>query len=296
MAGRWTRGQRVDRFELAERVGKGAFGEVWRAHDPRHDRTVALKILTPEASADRDLCAALAHEATAALDAGPHFAATYEYRIDGPVYLAMEYVPGRSLRDLLTAEGSCGLEPSRAADLVDQIAEALETMHGRNLAHLDVTTSNVLVADRDAVYLVDLGFVGTIGDPLSVAASPRKGFGTLGYMAPERFRESTGPEAVFDVYGLACVLHECLTGAPAFDRRTTWGMERAHRRARRPRPGDAGRELRPFDAVVVAGLAVDREGRIPTATEFRARLRDARREWERTWGSEKGSGVSSPPC
>lgn len=297
----WEAGDRVGRYVLVEWVGSGAFSVVWRAHDAEHDRDVALKLLKPDRAASADWRAVVAREARALarLEAQAHVVDVYEYDLDGPVYLAMEFASGRDLDvllDELRGLDRGGLGVRRSVRLVDQVAEALVDAHDRNLVHLDVSPRNVRVGPDDEVHLVDFGLVGAVGDAMLADAVMRgQGIGTARYMAPERLgRSLVAPAYDFDVYALGCILHECLTGRYAFDGRSVRRIERAAHRTRRPRPTDVDRGLEAFDPLVVDALALDAAHR-PTAAVFRERLAHAAAGWEAAWGPACRDGGTAGP-
>lgn len=294
-------GDRVGRYVLVERVGSGAFSVVWRARDPERDRDVAVKLLKPDRAVSPDWRAIVAREARALarLETQPHVVDVYEYDLDGPVYLAMEFAPGRDL-DVLLDElrrlGRGGLGAARSVRLVDQVADALTDAHARNLVHLDVSPRNVRVGPDDEVHLIDFGLVGAVGDAMLADAVMRgQGIGTARYMAPERLgRSLVAPAYDFDVYALGCILFECLTGRYAFDGRSVRRIERAAHRTRRPRPGDVDPGLVAFDPLVVDALALDPADR-PTVVAFRDRLSRAAAAWEAARGPAcRGGGPVGP--
>ena len=274
----WRSGDHVGAFVLVERVGKGAFAEVWRARGPGSDADVAVKILKPEPAASPDWRASLAREARALarLNGHRHVVDVYSYDVDGPVYLVMQFAPGQDLDVVLDEHRRDGLGVPRSVALVDQLAAGLEAAHEHRLVHLDVTPRNVRVGPDDAVYLVDFGLVGAVDDEMLAGAVLRgQGVGTARYMAPERLgRSLVAPAFHFDVYALGCILYECLTGRVAFEGRSVRRIERAAHRERRPCPGDVDRRLADFDALVVDALAVEPAWR-PSVSVFRARMHEA---------------------
>jgi serine/threonine protein kinase len=275
----WRAGDRVGGYVLAERVGTGAFAEVWLAHDPHDGQEAAVKILKPEPASRDDFQAAVAREARALarLNGHPHVVDVYSYDLEPPVHLVMQFAPGRTLKALLDSEGARGLGAARTVRILDQVALGLEAAHEHRLVHLDVTPRNVRVDHDDGVLLIDFGLVGAVDDEMLASSVIRgEGVGTARYMAPERLERSlVAPAFGFDVYALGCVLYECLTGLPAFDQRSVRKIARAARRAPRPRPGDVDRGLRGFDDLVVDALAVDPADRLPSVSAFRKRLAEA---------------------
>jgi YVTN family beta-propeller protein len=202
-------------YRLEALIGRGGMGVVYRAHDLALDRDVALKLLAPELADDVSfrerflresrLAASLEHPNVVPIhDAG---------EIEGQLYIAMRLVEGTDLKTILR-EGP--LEPARAVHVVEQIAGALDAAHARGLVHRDVKPSNVLIDEREHVYLADFGLSRRLGDaaaPLGAA----KSLGTADYVAPEQIRgEEVDGRA--DVYALGCLLYECLAGKPPFER------------------------------------------------------------------------------
>lgn len=276
----WRAGDRVGGFVLAERVGTGAFAEVWLSHEERTGQEAAVKILKPEPASRDDFQASVAREARALarLNGHAHVVDVYSYDLEPPVHLVMQFAPGQTLRALLDSEGrKHGLGAARTVRILDQVGLGLEAAHEHRLVHLDVTPRNVRVGPDDEVFLIDFGLVGAVDDEMLASSVIRgEGVGTARYMAPERLERSlVAPAFGFDVYALGCVLYECLTGLPAFDQRSVRKIARAARRDPRPRPGDVDRALREFDDLVVDALAVDPAERPPSVAAFRKRMAEA---------------------
>ncbi|GAA4804723.1 hypothetical protein GCM10023200_47640 [Actinomycetospora chlora] len=199
-------------YRLDRSLGSGGMGEVFRAWDTRRSRWVALKLLHPRFGADEAYRQRFRREAEAAAELRePHVVPVHDYgEIDGQLYLDMRLVDGTDLGTLLR-DGP--LDARRTVGLVTQVAAALDAAHAAGLVHRDVKPSNVLVGPDDFAHLADFGVARPAGS-VSVAGDGQV-IGTLAYMAPERLR--AGPaDARSDVYALACVLFECLTGAPPF--------------------------------------------------------------------------------
>jgi serine/threonine protein kinase len=270
------------RYELLERLGRGGMGEVYRAHDTAHDRTVAVKRLLPEYVADQQFRARFYRECHAAARLNdPHVIPIHDFgEIDGRLYLDMRLVEGRDLADLLRESGP--LSPDQAVDVATQVASALDAAHAAGLIHRDVKPSNVLV-DRSGptphCYLVDFGVAGLVG-ARTTGSLTRTGMiaGTLDYIAPERL-ESRHVDARADVYSLACLLHEALTGAPPFDCDTVAALCYAHLLQEPPRASATNPAVpAALDAVIARGMAKDPQERPARAGELAAAARAALRE------------------
>lgn len=250
-------------YELLGVLGEGGMGRVYRAHDTTTNRVVALKVLPPHAVQDRTFEQRFRREAELAASLNdPHIVPIHRYgEIDGQLYVDMRLIDGRDLADVIAGNG---LEPGRAVRIVEQVAEALDTAHTAGLVHRDIKPSNVLLARRDFVYLIDFGIAHAAG--LTRLTNTGAAIGTFAYMAPERF-ESPDAEPSSDVYALACVLHECLTGTQPFPGESLQQQIAAHLTKPPPRPSDSGAPTE-FDAVIAKGMAKDPEARYRSALEL----------------------------
>src|SRR5258706_4887591 len=195
------------RYRLTERIDRGGTAEVWRARDERLDRDVAIKVLGPEAeSAFRERFTMEARRAASVTH--PHIVTVFDEGQDGAdAFIVMEDVRGRSLRDIIAERGA--LPASETATLIRQIAGALDATHRAGLVHLDVKPANVIVDDAGNAKLTDFGIARAARD-----REQRELVGTARYIAPERV-EGRPVTARTDVYGLALVAYELLTGQPA---------------------------------------------------------------------------------
>jgi YVTN family beta-propeller protein len=204
-------------------LGRGGMSVVYLAEDLRLRRKVALKLLDPRLAEDEafrerflaesELAASLDHPCVV-----PIYAAGEAH---GRLFIAMRYVEGRDLKELLRAGP---LSASRAVAVCAQVAEALDFAHARGLVHRDVKPSNVLLDARDHVYLADFGLTKRLAESQVVEPGV---LGTIDYVAPEQIRgEQVDGRA--DVYSLGCLLCECLTGEPPFVRSTDAAVLFAH--------------------------------------------------------------------
>jgi serine/threonine protein kinase len=261
-------------YRIEGLLGRGGMGEVHRAFDTAHDRVVALKRLSDPFVADEAFRARFRRESQiVARLREPHVIPIHAYgEIDGRLYLDMRLVEGRDLKELLE-DGP--LEPARAAGIVEQVAGALDAAHVDGLVHRDVKPSNVLVTSADFVYLVDFGIARSMTAEGTSITGTGNVIGTLDYMAPERFGDApiTG---LVDVYALACVFFECLTGRRPFPAEGAAAQMGAHLNAPPPvlsqeRPGLPAA----LDAVVARGMAKSPADRYSTAGAFAAAVRAA---------------------
>jgi outer membrane protein assembly factor BamB len=256
---------RIDRYEIGAELGRGGMGIVYHAYEPALERDIALKILAPELVDQRDVAARLRREAIgAARLRHPNIALLYEFgQIDGVPFLAMEYVAGPSLRQLLEA-GPIAWD--RALYLLAQIGSALDYAHTMGIVHRDVKPSNILVGAADRAVLIDFGLADVIGDSLLTADGAV--LGTPHYMAPEQ-ADGRGAHDWSDQYGLAVVAYELLTGTPPFHGRSTTAVVFAHIHEQ-PVPPSERQPMLPaaVNGVLLRALAKQPEARYPSAAAF----------------------------
>jgi DNA-binding beta-propeller fold protein YncE len=212
-------------YRLEELIGRGGMGVVFRARDQRLERNVALKLLAPELVSDERFRGRFLRESVllASLD-HPNVIPIYDAgEADGRLFIAMRYVEGGDLRDVLRAGP---LEPGQALELCSQVAAALDAAHERGLVHRDVKPSNVLLDERRHVYLADFGLTRHVAGGDAPVLDARS-LGTIDYIAPEQIRgEEVDGRA--DLYSLGCLLYECLTGEPPFRRPSDLAVAFAH--------------------------------------------------------------------
>jgi len=277
----FTVGSVVAGYRLEERIGQGGMAMVFRAHDSRLDRQVALKILAPRLATDDAFRQRFIREsrAAAAVD-DPHIIPVFEAgESDGVLFIAMRYVRGGDVRSLIDRTGP--LPAHRVAELIAQTASALDAAHARGLVHRDVKPANMLLDTRtvagrpDHVYLSDFGLSKTALAATSLTASGEF-LGTLDYVAPEQIEGQRQLDGRSDLYALACSAYEMLGGEPPFRRDQGVSVMYAHLseapplvRARRPELPAA------VDAVLSRALAKAPEDRYPTCRDFAAALQQA---------------------
>lgn len=260
-------------YQLQKLIGRGGMGEVYQAYDTKTDRIVALKVLPPHLAQDTSFQDRFKRESHAAAGVNdPHVVPIHGFgEIDGRLYLDMRLIEGRNLGAMLTKTDK-PLEPAFAVKMVEQVAMALDAAHHAGLIHRDVKPSNILITGNDFVYLIDFGLARTAGEAGMTTAGST--LGTLAYMAPERF--DTGKvDPRSDIYALACVLYECLTGARPYPADSLEQQIAGHMVAPPPRPSEKDPRLAAFDDVIAKGMAKKPAKRYQTAGELAAATRTA---------------------
>jgi serine/threonine-protein kinase len=271
-------GSRIAGYVLEEQVGAGGMAVVFRAHDVRLDRQVALKILAPAFAADQAFRQRFIREsrAAAAVD-DPHIIPVFEAgEADGVLFIAMRYVKGGDVRSLLIESGP--LPPAHVAEIISQVSSALDAAHERGLVHRDVKPANMLLDSRAGsgrpahVYLSDFG--------LSKAALATSGLtstgtflGTLDYISPEQI-EGKPVDGRADQYALACAAFELLTGTPPFRRAEAMAVMYAQLSESAPAVTSRRPDLPPaVDVVFARALAKAPGDRWACCAEFAEALR-----------------------
>lgn len=277
-------GSQFGPYRLIRLLGSGGFGEVYEAEDTTMHRTVALKLLSNNFSQDPVFRERLFREAhTAGRLREPHVLPIHSCgEIDGQVYIDMRLVRGVDLETLLKREGP--LDPARAVKLIRQVGAALDAAHAETVLHRDVKPANILLSGDDFASLVDFGLASAAGDARLTKTG--KAVGTFDYVAPERLSDFPVDHRC-DVYALACVLYELLTGKPPYDEhRDLSALMTAHLAAPIPRPS----QQRPgipaaLDAVIERGMAKNPDARYRSAGELAGAAENAlnpaapTREW-----------------
>ena len=260
-------------YVLRERLGRGGMGEVFRADDVQRGRVVALKVLPPALADDPGAVARFEREARLAANLDtPHAVPIHDFgAIDGRLFIAMRLVEGGDLGGLLAAGR---IDPVRGLSICEQVAAALDDAHRAGLVHRDVKPANVLLqprraaGGRDFAYLADFGIARAF-DSLTHLTASGSIVGTPAYMAPERFSGERDEDPRSDVYSLACVLFQVLTGRLPFDAPTLPKAMHAHLVVGPPRVTDVDPRLPAgLDPVLARGLAKDPDRRYATAGEL----------------------------
>jgi serine/threonine-protein kinase len=259
-------GSQIGPYRLLRLLGKGGMGEVYEAQDTVKDRIVALKLLPESATNDPVFRKRLQREAHAAGRLQePHVVPIHDYgEVDGFLFVDMRMIEGTDLRKVLKSYGP--MTPARAVAVVKQIASALDAAHEAGITHRDVKPENIILNREDFAYLVDFGIANAVTDEKLTQLGTA--VGTYAYMAPERF---TNDEVTYraDVYALACVLHECLTGSQPFSGDSMGTIITAHLMHPTPRPSVQRPGVPPaFDPVIARGMAKKPQDRYVSAGDL----------------------------
>lgn len=254
------------RYRLLSVIGEGGMGKVYKAYDTMMDRDVAIKVLIPELATEPGYELRFRREArTAARLNEPHIIPVYESgEIDGRLYLVMPIIEGIDVDALLQRDGP--MSPVGAVHITEQLAAALDAAHAVGLVHRDIKPSNALVTERGFAYLIDFG----IAHEATASKLTGTGMvvGTWAYMAPERFTSGVA-DARSDVYALACLLHECLTGNSPYPGASIEQQMAGHLMIDPPQPSATRPDLPlGFDDVVARGMAKDPDERFQSASEL----------------------------
>ncbi|NUP46749.1 MAG: serine/threonine protein kinase [Catenulispora sp.] len=287
------------RYRLVELLGAGGMGEVWRCHDPRIGREVAVKVLldvrvTAESLARFELEARVAGSLTS-----PSIVSVYDYGhgdLDGrPVpYLVMELVAGETLDQVVARELAASRLPDarRALRWTDQVCTALEVAHGVGVVHRDIKPGNVMTTRDGSATVLDFGIARFVGEAQSRAALTAAGvvLGTAGYMSPEQ-AEGRALDHRTDLYSVGCLLYFLLTGRPPFEAESFMGVAYKHVNADPEPPSRYRRGLPPaLDALVLDLLAKEPGSRPADAAAVRRRLAEVRVLMERSGTADTVGG------
>src|SRR3954463_10563056 len=221
-------------------------GVVYRATDRRLNRPVAIKLIADDRASDAHFRERFEREAqlTAAID-HPNVITVYSAgEVDGQLYLATRFVDGTDLHDLLREAGP--LAPVRAADIVNQVGQALDAAHAAGLVHRDVQPANVLLSGTHA-YLSDFGLTRPVAAEARLTDTDER-LGTVDFMSPEQLRGQRA-DARSDVYALGFLLYTAPTGSPPFHRPTAAATITAHLESPTPRASDHSGVPYEFDPV-----------------------------------------------
>ena len=265
------------RYELGELLGRGGMAEVRKGTDTRLGRVVAVKRLRTDLASDATFQARFRREAQSAASLNhPAIVAVYdtgeEPAADGSgvsqPYIVMEFVAGRTLRDILR-EGRKIL-PERALEITSGVLSALDYSHRAGIIHRDIKPGNVMLTPSGDVKVMDFGIARAISDASSTMTQTAAVVGTAQYLSPEQARGET-VDSRSDVYSAGCLLYELLTGRPPFVGDSPVAVAYQHVREPAVPPSDHDTELPPeIDAIVMKALAKRVEERYQSAAAMRS--------------------------
>jgi eukaryotic-like serine/threonine-protein kinase len=272
------------RYEVLSRIGAGGMADVYLARDQLLGRQIAVKLLQHRFAEDQEFVERFRREASSAAGLShPNIVSIFDRgEWDGTYYIAMEYLPGRSLKAIVREQGP--LDPATAIDIVIQVLRAAGFAHRRGVIHRDLKPHNVILDEEGRAKVTDFGIARAGASDMTLTGSI---MGTAQYLSPEQAQGHAVSEAS-DVYAVGIVLYELLTGAVPFDGETavTIALKQVSAAPLPPsalvEAGQGGRagqgaQIPPeLDAVVLRALAKDPAARFASADEFIAALEHVR--------------------
>jgi eukaryotic-like serine/threonine-protein kinase len=261
------------RYRVSARLGSGGMADVYLAHDTLLGRQVALKLLHHRFAEDQEFVERFRREASSAAGLShPNVVAVFDRgEWDGTYYIAMEYLPGRSLKAVVREHGP--LSPSDATDIVVQILLAVRFAHRRGIIHRDIKPHNVILDEEGRAKVTDFGIARAGASDMTLTGSI---MGTAQYLSPEQAQGHAVSETS-DLYAVGVVLYELLTGSVPFEGESAVTIALKQVSAEPTPPSQRNPEVTPaLDAVVMRSLAKDPLARFATADEFIAALQQAR--------------------
>ncbi len=259
--------KQIGKYEVQEEIGKGGFGTVYRAYDPVVGREVAIKVLTALGSEDMLRRFRAEAKATGNLH-HPNIVTVHDYgEQDGVPYIVMEFLRGRNL-DLLISESSLSLVEK--VEIMSQVAEGLHYAHGQGVVHRDVKPANLMLLNSGLVKIMDFGIARIMTE--NSTRYTKTGFlvGSVPYMSPERFGESTVVDALSDVWAVGVVYYELLSGRRPFVAEDIGNLVFQINRAEPPPLAALVKECPPeLQRIVTRALAKNRDLRYGSLNDFR---------------------------
>lgn len=273
------------RYQVGELIGRGGMAEVHAGHDTRLGRTVAIKMLRSDLARDPSFLARFRREAQSAAGLNhPSIVAVYDSGEDHETesggatvalpYIVMEYVEGRTLREILTE--TTVMEPAEAARVTEGILDALSYSHRMGIVHRDIKPANVMLTPFGEIKVMDFGIARAIADSAATMTQTQSVIGTAQYLSPEQAQGSP-VDARSDLYSTGCLLFELLTGRTPFIGSSPVSIAYQHV-GQAPQPPSAYKPglSADLDAVVLHSLVKDRDARYQDASQFRSDLAAAR--------------------
>lgn len=253
----------ANRYEILEKIGTGGMGNVFKAHDRKLDRIVAIKVLKLEYNEDNNFIRKFKRESLAAASIShPNIVSIYDVGTekveDKEVhYIVMEYIDGKTLKDLINDEGR--LSEKRALNYCIQIAEALKVAHSKHIVHRDIKSQNIMVTRDDRIKVTDFG-IARVADNTTVTATNAV-MGSVHYFSPEQARGAKVDNRS-DIYSLGIVLFEMLTGRLPFDADNPVSVALMQVQSQMPKPSDFIKSIDPsVDALVLKMTEKDPDDR-----------------------------------
>lgn len=277
-----------DRYEIGGLLGRGGMADVYKARDTRLGRTVAIKLLRADVARDSHLQARFRREAqavaglnhpsiVAVYDTGEHITSDVPHDSTHLPYIVMEYVHGKTLRELIRAKA---ITTEQALDYTMGVLAALDYSHRAGIVHRDIKPANVMVTEDDRgvlgqVKVMDFGIARTISDSAATMTQTQTVMGTAQYLSPEQARGES-VDARSDLYSAGCLLYEMLAGRPPFTGDSPVSVAYQHVRELPPAPSTFNPALsEALDALLMRALQKDRNQRFQDAASFRRALRAA---------------------
>ncbi len=263
----------LGRYEILEELGRGAMGVVYRARDPLIDRTVAIKTVDLDSSPDRTDSAFERRFYREAKSAGQlnhlNIVTIHDVgRSGGSAYIAMEFLEGKSLREVI--DSGVVLPPERIAEIVAQAAEGLACAHKNHVIHRDIKPANIMLLDSGTVKITDFGIALLSKGSLTLGSV----FGSPKYISPEQVVGQQA-DARSDIFSLGAVLYELLTGSPAFTASDLDAVLCQVINEMPAAPSTRNRNIAPgFDRITARAMAKHPDDRYPSAREMAEDLRN----------------------
>ena len=263
-----------DRYEIGKRIGRGGMAEIFQARDILLDRPVAMKVLFPEFATDPAFVERFRREAQAAANLNhPNIVAVYDWgKVNNTYYIAMEYVNGRTLADILKQSGT--LTPMQVCDVMSEVASALISAHQNGVIHRDIKPGNILVSTTGQVKVADFGIARALGAGVEQGLTQTGAvMGTATYFSPEQ-AQGASTDQRSDIYSLGVVMYEMLSGVPPFtgENAVAIAYKQVHERAM---PLDQRLTSAPPEVAAIVAKCMEKspDDRYSSAEEVRDELR-----------------------